>query len=196
MDNKEVQDKLIKGYENMLKHIQHGMTDLRHQAAPKLTHFIEAAQEKAVELQELSREEAEKIAAYLKRDLEDMGEYLVSDRARELTDWLKFDIKMVEQNLLKLFMSVADRTTREYLLFKDELRQQAENRPAREYHTGEITGIGTLHCTECNQIIHFHAPGHIPPCPKCHATAFQRANQDNSSADDQNGGHDASSSGC
>lgn len=29
-------------------------------------------------------------------------------------------------------------------------------------------------CDKCNAFLHFHKPGHIPPCAKCHGTHFHR----------------------
>jgi NADH pyrophosphatase NudC (nudix superfamily) len=45
---------------------------------------------------------------------------------------------------------------------------------ANEYHTGEITGIGTLFCDNCGHSLHFSKTGHIPPCPHCSHTRFHR----------------------
>ena len=44
---------------------------------------------------------------------------------------------------------------------------------APEYRTGEITGPGTLLCSECGEQLHFHRPGHIPPCPKCRSNSIR-----------------------
>ena len=51
------------------------------------------------------------------------------------------------------------------------LREQAE---LAGYHTGEITGPGTLVCDNCGEELHFHKPSRIPPCPKCKGTSFHR----------------------
>jgi hypothetical protein len=42
------------------------------------------------------------------------------------------------------------------------------------YRTGEITGPGTLVCDNCEERLHFHKAGHIPPCPKCHGVIYHR----------------------
>jgi hypothetical protein len=42
------------------------------------------------------------------------------------------------------------------------------------YKTGEIAGAGTLHCRQCDQALIFDKARRIPPCPKCHGTAFRR----------------------
>ncbi|MDP1862639.1 MAG: hypothetical protein Q8K52_01890 [Thiobacillus sp.] len=42
------------------------------------------------------------------------------------------------------------------------------------YSTGEITSAGTLTCRACGEAIHLKETGHIPPCPKCSATLFNK----------------------
>lgn len=152
----------------MMERLKSAFEHIEHGARPVLSHFVEAAQQKAVELGELSRDEAEKIGNYLKRDVEDAAEYLAGPEARELSDWFKFDIDLIEDRLFELFSSVADKTKLELMAWEERARH------AGKYHTGEITGIGTLNCIQCGQAIHFHATGHIPPCPSCHATLFSR----------------------
>jgi hypothetical protein len=46
---------------------------------------------------------------------------------------------------------------------------------ALTYHTGEATYGGTFQCKHCGSLVHLKKPGHLPPCPKCHKTEFQRA---------------------
>jgi Zn finger protein HypA/HybF involved in hydrogenase expression len=128
---------------------------------------IDAARDKAVELGELTREEADKVASYLKRDIEDAATYL-SGPSQEFADWLRFDIQLIEERLLEMFLTVADQTKLELM----KLQHEADRADA--WHTGEIAGIGTLQCFDCGELLHFHATGHIPPCPKCHGTAFRR----------------------
>jgi isocitrate dehydrogenase len=42
------------------------------------------------------------------------------------------------------------------------------------YKTGEITSAGTLTCQSCGQKVHLKHTGHVPPCPKCSGTLFQK----------------------
>jgi len=161
-------DRLIDAYNTMLERARNMIESASHSTAENVRHFVDRAKERAVELGDLTQEEAEKIADYLRRDLEDAAEFLAQPD-QELRDWLRFDIALIEQRLLDMFMQVADRTRVELL----ELEQQA--RLANLYHTGEITSVGTLQCQQCGQLVHFYATGHIPPCPKCHHTVFSRA---------------------
>ena len=40
--------------------------------------------------------------------------------------------------------------------------------------TGEITGPGTLTCTNCDEQIEMEDTGRVPPCWKCHRTEFRK----------------------
>ena len=42
------------------------------------------------------------------------------------------------------------------------------------YKTGEMTSAGTLTCKACGQKVHLKETGHVPPCPKCNGTQFNK----------------------
>jgi hypothetical protein len=134
---------------------------------PVLQRFIHNARDTAVELEELTREESEKIAYYLQRDLQDAGKHL-AETGHELGDWLRFDIHQIEERLLSVLLKVADHTRLELLQFEHDIKEG----PA--WNSGEITGPGTLVCAACHDIMRFHATGHIPECPNCGHTVFHR----------------------
>lgn len=157
-------------YELMLERISDGYHKLEKKAGPPLTQLLADAKEKSVELGELSREEADKLAEYLRRDLEDAGSYLARTGS-EFSEWLGFETSLLGDRLLELFKKAADKTTLELM------KLEAGPETPALYNTGEITGIGTLICTECGETLHFKKPGRIPPCPKCHATTFQRSTE-------------------
>lgn len=161
-------EKLIHGYNRMMERVKHSIDTFEDAVSPKLRQAIEAAQEKAVELGELTREEAAKVGEYLRRDIQGAAEHLAESEDHEFRDWLRFDIELIEDRLLEMFLSVADQAKLDMLQFEEELEE------ASEYRTGEITGPGTLQCMECGEMLHFHDTGHIPPCPKCHKTLFSR----------------------
>lgn len=160
-------DKLEQAYNRMMERVHQAIDKAETKAVPGIRHSIEKARETAVELGELTQEEAEKIAHYLKRDMRDVGEHLAED-GEELGSWLRFDLEQIEDRLLELFSSVADKTSLEWL----ELQQELEKDPP--YHSGEITGPGTLYCAACNEALHFHHTARIPPCPKCRNGTFRR----------------------
>ncbi|MBF0281022.1 MAG: NADP-dependent isocitrate dehydrogenase [Zetaproteobacteria bacterium] len=51
----------------------------------------------------------------------------------------------------------------------------AKAEQARACRSGEITSAGTLTCEACGYELHFKKSGRIPPCPKCHKTAFKKS---------------------
>ena len=163
-------ERLIRAYERMLERVKSSLDHARQDTLPALNEQLEAAKEKAIELGEISREEAEKIGDYLRRDLHDAAGFLNATK-RGLADWLRFDLILVEDRLIELFSTMVDQTRLEL----DRLAERAAQ--AHELHTGQITSPGTIHCTACRQELHFHGTAHIPPCPKCHGSVFERSSK-------------------
>lgn len=159
--------RLTEAYRRMLGRISAARGQAGKDTLPNLQRAVDSAKKTAVRLGELSREEAEKIGAYLKRDLHDAGKYF-SDTRKEMGDWLRFDVRQVEERIAEMCLSVADRTRLEL----DRLGLQAKY-PDRQYCTGERAAKGALSCMACGQLMHFQDSKRIPPCPKCHATLFQ-----------------------
>ena len=160
--------KLTQAYDRMLERVKESLK----RAEPKLQEAVDLAREKAIELEELTVEEAEKVGNYLKRDVMDIANYLASDEVDDIKSWFRFDVDLIETQLFDLLFSVADKTRLDRLNFEDELKR------GNEYHTGEITGPGSLVCMDCAEQINFIKTGHIPPCPKCHGTIYSRQSPD------------------
>jgi len=160
-------DRLVDAYERMLERVDDLLDKAENNAIPSLRNALDHAREKAVELNELTREEAEKLAGYVERDMKDAARYLI-DTGEEFRHWWHFDMQQIERRLLDMFANVADKTRVEL----DRLAEQA--REASLYHTGEVAGPGTLVCAACGKALHFHKAGRIPPCPQCHGTRFKR----------------------
>lgn len=133
-----------------------------------LQQHIQAATDMAVELNELSREEAEHLGDYLRRDLIDAAQFIVTTE-QALADWMRFDLEVIENGLLNMFSLMVDQT-------QLELENLAESaRQATEWHSGEIVGLGSLYCEMCGHALQFQEPDYIPACPNCGATQFKRA---------------------
>lgn len=153
-------------YERLLETALDDLHKAEDKSGPALHRLIDKAREKLLAAEEFSEEELEKVGDYLKRDLIDAAEYL-SETGSDFATWLGFDIELIEDRLKEMFSQAADQTTVELL----QLKQQAEHAP---YHTGQITGPGTLVCDSCGEKLHFHRVSRIPPCPKCKGTSFHR----------------------
>ncbi len=167
--NQHDHNSLLDAYQTMLSRVRANLQEGVDEARPHVRNLIENAREQAVSLGEITREEADKVGDYLRRDLQDAAEYIEETRT-ELAEWFRFDMKLIEERLLDMFSHVTDATRLEL----DKLKRQAD---LAEWHTGEITGPGTLRCDACEHELHFHKVGHIPPCSKCHATRFHRVRE-------------------
>ncbi len=161
-------DRLTAAYDRILQEVHEALESARETALPELKEYLDDAREKMVELGELTREEAEKVAGYVERDMKDAANYLL-ETGEQLSAWWRFDMQQIENRMLEMFTSVADQTKLEL----DKLAQRATK--SSLYHTGEITGPGTLICTDCGKEMHFKKTGHIPPCSGCKGTVFQRS---------------------
>ncbi len=154
-------------YETMLERSASEFHKLEKKTGPALHALIEKAKDKAIELEELTEDEAAHLADYLKRDLLDANFYL-SEKSKEIKDWLGFEDSLLAAELRDMFLQAADPTTVEMNELKLELAAHSI------YKTGEVTGPGALICDECGEVLHFHRAGRIPPCPKCHKTSYHR----------------------
>ena len=162
-------DRQVEGYERMLQRVTEALEEAGDEARPRLRQALDWARQKAVELEELTSEEADKISQYLQRDVEDAASFLSrEDKSDDLRDWFRMDMQLIGSWLFDRFSMIADRTRLELM----ELNRQLEE--ASVYHTGEITGPGELSCHNCGKTMHFEKAGHIPPCPGCNATRFER----------------------
>jgi len=161
-------DHLVEAYETMLERVSKSIETAEQTTIPALKKNIEHARETAIEVGELTRDEAEKIGAYLERDMHDAGDFL-AQTGEEFKNWVRVDLALIEDRVLEMFTSVADKTRVELGALAERARQVSL------YHTGEITGPGVLVCTSCSKEIHFRKTGHIPPCAACRGTEYKRA---------------------
>ena len=164
---KDTVDRLVDAYEAMLERVHEAADSAEKKTVPWLREALADAREKAVELEELTREEADKVSRYVERDLHEAASF-IADTGQEFRDWLSFDWQLMQNRMLEMFAGMADQTSTALKGFAEQARQ------ASLYHTGEITAPGVLRCTECGEELHFEKTGRIPPCPKCSATNFQR----------------------
>ena len=167
MSEQNLEQKLIAAYDKMIGRIHQLLDNAEQQALPSLQKNIDKAKQKAIDLKELTHDEADKLAEYVHRDVNDLATHL-SQSGEEFKSWFSFDLQLVEDRVLETFAKVADKTS----LQLAQLACQAKR--SQEYHTGEITSIGTLACQDCEGLLHFKKTSRIPPCPHCSKTIFVR----------------------
>lgn len=165
--DKDPLDRMVEAYETMLKRVHDAADTAEHKTLPWLRESLAEARERAVALEELTREEADRISHYVERDIRDAAEF-IADSGQEFRDWLTFDMSLIQDRFLDMMAGMADQTSRAI----NEIAERA--REASTYRTGEISAPGRLECLGCGEVLHFDRTGHIPPCPKCQGTGFRR----------------------
>lgn len=169
MSKDETPPHLHQAYNRMIERAR----EIMQKSGERLDNAVDEARETAHELGELTRDEADLLAQYVKRDLQDLGDYL-RDPDGDLRTWFQMDTELIEASIRDLLFSVADQTS-------VQLAEFARNagRPAI-WRTGEMTAPGVLECTKCTEQLRFTKAGRIPPCPSCHNTEFRRLRETSS----------------
>lgn len=107
---------LIESYNQMMRRVKDTIDNAEAHAMPTLQKAIEQAQQQAIHLGEVTLDEADEVARYIRHDINDAAEYLM-ESSHEFSDWLLLDIEIIEQKVLELFLSVADKTRLELQQF-------------------------------------------------------------------------------
>lgn len=159
------ENKLTKAYNDFMENMYEATDDTIHSIADQ----IDLAKEKISEIGSLSQEEASHVADAFTRDIHHAAQSMPDNSKDSLSEWLKFDIDLLEDFALDSFLDVADKT-------RIELAQLSQTAKlySHPYKSGELTAPGTLSCEKCNKIIAFKSTSIIPECPECGAKTFIR----------------------
>lgn len=113
-----------------------------------------------------TREQSEKIAGFVKKDIEN-----AVDSAGKAKESMKeaVDPKRVAVGAQSVFSKILSMTAETL----NDWAQKSEKQ--LEFKTGEITSPGTLTCRNCDEQLHMKKTARIPPCPKCHKTDFRKS---------------------
>jgi hypothetical protein len=115
---------------------------------------------------EYTREQAEKIGSYLRRDLVAVGK--MAKQARDVV------IEAVEPH--RVVAGMQSGLSRLLKTAADALSEVAEkSEQVLEFKTGEVTSPGTLTCKDCGKTMHFNSTVRIPPCSQCHKIHFRKS---------------------
>ena len=138
-------------------------TELLEEGKKTLDEALKKAKEELSKAGDLSGEQLDKVAAYVKRD--------VAENAGKATEAVK---KAVDpQRVAAGAQSIFDRILNSAADALSDLAEKAEKQVG--FKTGEVTSAGTLTCKECEAEMHMKTTGRIPPCPKCHKTTFRKS---------------------
>lgn len=126
---------------------------------------LENARQQLTALGEFSAEQGEVFKQYLARDLDQT----IAD-ARQLGEEAKerLNPSRLGAGALASLATVLESTGNLLHSLSVKTKEQLS------YKTGEITSAGTLTCRACGQKVHLKESGHVPPCPKCNGTLFDK----------------------
>lgn len=126
---------------------------------------LEKAHEQMTALGEFSAEQGEVLKQYLARDLDQT----ISD-AQHLGEEAKERLHPARlgAGALSSLATVLELTSNALHSLSDKAKEKLT------YKTGEVTSAGTLTCQACGQKVHLKETGHVPPCPKCNGTLFNK----------------------
>ncbi len=163
------ENKLIEAYTHLMENLYKVMDDTIYGIADAMEVAKEKTSQFGGEIQHYTQEELDHIEHAVMRDIEHAARFSPEIKDPDsLTEWLKFDIELLENFALEQFLNIADKT-------RIELAKLAQD--AAQYHpykAGDLTGPGTFTCDTCNKQIAFKSPSVIPECPECGGNAFTR----------------------
>lgn len=161
--------KALEVYDRMLARVQSRLADLQETSLEALDEAIEQAVQVEYELEEMTREEADLLGDYLRRDLQHLMHF-VEETGEGLKEWLQLDIALLEHELSDRLLSVADKTLVDTL----ELKQKLENHEAGQYISGEVATAGMFQCLNCNHMRCLTKTSHLEPCDACGSHYYER----------------------
>lgn len=163
--NEKNSNQLTSAYNQMMLAIRHAFEEAETDDL-SLQKALLIAKDEMVRLGEITVSDAQEISEYIKHDINEAAEYMM-ESSEEFCDWLMLDIDIVERKVVDMFLSVADKTRLEI----DQLTQN--NQSPSIYTMGEITGYGTLQCTQCGEDVNYKTTTVIHAC-QCGNTRFIR----------------------
>lgn len=130
-----------------------------------MTVALAKAHEQLTALGEFSAEQGEELKQYLSRDLDQTlaDAQQLGEEAKE-----RLHPARVGAGALASLASALEATSNALRSLSTKAKESLT------YKTGEMTSAGTLTCQACGQKLHLKETGHVPPCPKCSGTLFNK----------------------
>jgi hypothetical protein len=161
-DDKQQEQKEVGLYEKIAART----AELMEEGKKTLDEALAKAREEIAVAGDFSREQAEKMSGFIRRDIA-----LMKEKEGLSTDVLMraLDPQRVAAGIQSVLAGIMAKTS-------DVLGDWAEKTEKHlEFHTGEVTSIGTLTCKGCQAELRMKGTTRIPPCPKCHQTVFRKS---------------------
>lgn len=164
--NEQEKAKLAQQYDKLASKFNELYLAGKERGRESMTVALEKAHEQMVALGEFSAEQGAVLKQYMSRDLDQT----ISD-AQQLGEEAKVRLHPARlgAGALASLAAALEFTSNALHSLSDKTREKLT------YRTGEMTSAGTLSCQACGTEIHLKATGHVPPCPKCSGTLFNKS---------------------
>ena len=163
--NPQENGKLALLYDKLATKAKEAFSESSEKTVAALEAAIEKSRHHLEQAGELSRQEGQKLKAYLRRDLEQAASRLTQLKS-QARDQVEPVLHKAEEGFMHLTHHLAHNASDAFARLADWADSTAV------YHTGQITSPGVLRCVACNKEMNFKKTGNIPPCPSCHKTDF------------------------
>lgn len=164
-NNDQDKSKLAAQYDQLASKFNELYLAGKERGRESMTVALDKAQEQLTALGEFSSEHGEQLKQFLARDLDQAISvaHHLGDEAKE-----RFNPSRLGAGALASLATALELTSNALHNLSDKTRQSLT------YKTGEMTSAGTLTCQACEQKVHLKDTGHVPPCPKCKGTLFNK----------------------
>lgn len=160
------EDREISNFEKLASKTKEQLIAGKDKSMEWLHIAVDASAEQLEKAGDFSKEEGERAGRFLKRDLAATRVDFV--RARDAIN-RGLSPSRVSDGFVglasHLFGSMGE-------MFQGWATKSEE---ALAFNTGEVSGPGTLTCTDCGTELNMVQSSRIPPCPKCHKTDFRKS---------------------
>lgn len=158
--------KLAQQYDKLASKFKELYLAGKERGRESMTVALEKAHEQMTALGEYSAEHGAELKNYMARDLDQT----IAD-AQHLGEEAKERLhpSRLGAGALSSLASALELTSNALHALSEKTKEKLT------YKTGEVTSAGTLTCQACGQSIHLKVTGHIPPCPNCSGTQFNKS---------------------
>ncbi len=149
-------------YEKIISRTEELLGDRRK----SLDEALKRAGEEFTSAGHFTREQAEKVSSFIKRDIQH-----TVDNAEKGRETVKQAVapKRVVVGAHSFFSKILSNTAETLSGWATKTEQHLE------FKTGEVTSPGSLTCKNCGEVIHLKSTAKIPPCPKCHQSVYRKS---------------------
>lgn len=153
------------GYQKLLDRLGEHVSKSGKIEAEKLLEVVEDGKSLMHAAGEMSKDEAELVATYFKRDLHAFLSSLRSEK-KAVRDW--FSYSQLEKGFWHMVTELSDRTQLEWHELAEDFRHHGV------YYTGEVVGHGNFSCNQCGRTVEVTHPTSLVPCRHCGGREFSR----------------------